>query len=142
MVWFRGNDFDKPYDAYAKFAVDAYQPEFAEQGVIEDFDMLTFDFFHMNKQVFRVDYKGINSVIEVRYNKVDGFDNKTELATEQIALTEKDFLQAPTFGDIVRLNKYKPEGYETSYVFPSERVTLKSILANAPYVIDYYKSDA
>ena len=142
MVWFRGNDFDKPYDAYAKFAVDAYQPEFAEQGVIEDFDMLTFDFFHMNKQVFRVDYKGINSVIEVRYNKVDGLDNKTELATEQIALTEKDFLQAPTFGDIVRLNKYKPEGYETSYVFPSERVTLKSILANAPYVIDYYKSDA
>jgi len=59
------------------------------------------------------------------------------LATESLVFTEKDFYQVPMFGELIRLNKYKPEGYETNYVFPEPKVTLGRVIAHAPYDIVY-----
>ena len=61
------------------------------------------------------------------------------LASEEIALQENDFYQAPSFGDLVRLNKYKPDGYETNFVYEGKRVTLKRVVEGSPYNIVYTK---
>jgi hypothetical protein len=59
------------------------------------------------------------------------------IATEQLGLEEKDFYQVPSFGDLVRLNKYKPEGYETNFVYPGSKVSLTRVAENSPYDIVY-----
>jgi hypothetical protein len=35
------------------------------------------------------------------------------------------------------LNKYKPEGYKTDYVFPEPKVSLARVMAHTPYDIVY-----
>ena len=61
------------------------------------------------------------------------------LKSEEVSLVEADFYQAPTFGDLVRINKYKPEGYETNFVYPGSKVSLSRVVENAPYNIIYTK---
>jgi len=41
------------------------------------------------------------------------------------------------FGDIVRLNKYRPEGYKTDFVYTGKRVSLPRVLESSPYTIVY-----
>ena len=136
MIWFRGNDFNQPYDAYTKFFVDENQPAYYYPGVIEDFDNLVFDFDNMNGSVYNVHYAEMENRITVNYYRQVG-NTRTLIETETIPITEKDFYQAPTFGDIVRLNKYKPEGFETNFVYEGTKVSLTRVLNLSPYDIIY-----
>jgi hypothetical protein len=52
-------------------------------------------------------------------------------------LKESDFYQVPTFGDIVRLNKYKPSGYKTDFAYTEPKVSLARVIKNSPYNIIY-----
>lgn len=131
-IWFRGNDFETPYNPYAKFMVDENQPAYADNGVIENYNNLIFDFEHMKNSVYVVRYAELDTNITVNY-----YQGETLLASEEIGITEADFYSVPSFGDIVRLNKYKPAGYKTDYTFPEERVTLNRVLSHSPYNIIY-----
>ena len=59
------------------------------------------------------------------------------MGTETITLTEKSFSQVPTFGQIVDIQKYKPEGYKANYTYPENKVTLQRMLNHSPYDIIY-----
>lgn len=136
--YFRASDFvDSAINPYEKFLVDNYQPAYYKSGVIQNFSSQVWDFDNMNNTVYTVIYEEQANTITVNYWNENQQGVRTLIATETIGISEKDFLQVPTFGDIVRLNKYKPDGYETNYVFPSDRVTLKRVVENAPYDIVY-----
>ena len=140
--YFRASDFvNKTVNPYEKFLVDTYQPAYYKSGVIQDFNNKVWDFDNMNNAVYTVIYEEQANTITVNYWTQDGEEVRTLLATETIAVNEKDFLQVPTFGDIVRLNKYKPDGYETNFVFPSDRITLKRVVENSPYDIVYTQAE-
>ena len=140
MVYFRGDDFgeDKNYDIYENFQVDANQPDFCKSGVIRNIETINVSFDGLNNKEFTVYYEPIETMITVNYyQEENGIQHL--LASEEIALQENDFYQAPSFGDLVRLNKYKPDGYETNFVYEGKRVTLKRVVEGSPYNIVYTK---
>ena len=143
-VWFRGNDFGegKTWDPYTNFMVDKYQPAYYSPGVIKEMEnefIVNFD--NLNNQTFTVVYEEQKNSIVVNYIKEDENGNREILAEEIVPLSEKDFYQVPTFGDLVRLNKYKPEGYETDFVYEGKRVSLARVLDLSPYEIVYHPID-
>ena len=139
-IYFRGDDFidGKEFDLYDKFFVDRNQPQYCKSGKIENITSIDVSFEGLNAKVFNVYYEPIEAVITVNYYQdIDGVQHL--LQTEQIALQEKDFYQVPSFGDLVRLNKYKPIGYETNFKYPDTKVSLGRVVENSPYDIVYTK---
>lgn len=139
-IYFRGDDFveGKNFDLYEKFLVDNNQPQYCKSGKIQDITSIDVSFDGLNGKVFTVYYEPIEAVITVNYyQEIEGVQHLIE--TEQIALQEKDFYQVPTFGDLVRLNKYKPLGYETHFQYPDVKVSLGRVVDNSPYNIVYTK---
>ena len=147
--YFRGNDFESPIDPYEFFMVDQFQPLYYDPGVIENFSNITWDFDGMNNQTFVVRYAESDNYITVNYYRENPDQSRSLIKTEQIHLTEKDFLQNPSFGDIVRINKYlgDPGNWtqngtdyyysDCDYVFPEDKVTLTRVLRHSPYDIVY-----
>lgn len=139
-VYFRGDDFgeDKEYDLYERFQVDENQPQYCKAGEIQDITSIDPSFDGLNGKVITVYYEPITTMITVNYyQEIAGIQNL--LASEEIALQEKDFYQVPSFGDIVRLNKYKPKGYETNFQYPGSKVSMARVIDNSPYNIVYTK---
>ena len=149
--YFRASDFvDQGFDPYTKFMVEEFQPAYYEPGYIDNFANIVWSFDNMNNQTFKVIYEEADNYIDVNYYKENSDGSRSLITTERISLTEKDFYQNPTFGDIVRINKYlgEPgnwtdnysEGYfysECDYVFPEDKVTLSRVLKHSPYDIVY-----
>lgn len=137
-IWFRASDFvDGPWDLYEHFFVDKFQPPYYNAGIIDiDKDFVP-TFEGMKNAIFNVYYTEQANQIIVRYYTEDADGNRTLLQEESVPIAEKDFYQVPTFGDIVRLNKYKPEGYETNFVYTGAKVSLSRVLELSPYEIVY-----
>jgi hypothetical protein len=53
-----------------------------------------------------------------------------------LTINEQTFYQSPSFGDVIRINKYKPDGYETDFEF-TNKVTLNQLVTNSPFEIVY-----
>ena len=137
QTYFRGDDFDTEWNMYDKLKVDEFQPAYYKPGRITNLnELVTINFDNVNNFVFRVNYEAEENQFQVNYYKDSIHDNNL-LATETLALHESDFYQVPTFGDIVRLNKYRPEGYKTDFVYPGAKVSLQRVMDNAPYNIVY-----
>lgn len=141
IIYMRESDFiGKEWDPYEKCLVDYYQPPYYKSGTITnlaDFPVINFD--NVKNKTFQVNYTEAENVITVNYYR----NSKSEenlIKSEQIVLSESDFYQAPTFGDLVRLNKYRPEGYQTDFEYPDVKVTLARVVDNAPYDIIYVPS--
>lgn len=135
---FRASDFiDQVYDPYTAWQVDANQPNFYKPGVIQNYDSIDRSFNGLNTRTFDVVYEEDENYIIVKYYKDDLVNSPVLIETDVISLSQRDFYQVPTFGDIVRLNKYKPEGYKTDYVFPEPKVSLTRVLSHSPYTITY-----
>lgn len=140
LVNFRGSDFGegKTWDPYVNFMVDKYQPSYYKPGVIKEMsDSFIVNFDNLNNKTFSVIYEEQANTIVVKYIKEDADGNQTTLSEETIGISEKDFYQVPSFGDIVRLNKYKPEGYETDFQYTGKRVSLARVVEGSPYEIVY-----
>ena len=142
-VYFRGDEFsgDPKFDLYDKFLVDENQPQYCKSGEIRNVNNISVSFNGLNNQVFEVYYEPISTRIQVSYFREDENGFRSELAVEEVVLEEKDFYQVPTFGDLVRLNKYKPDGYETDFVYPGSKVSLARVIENSPYEIVYKPID-
>lgn len=135
---FRASEFiDQEYDLYTAWQVDANQPNFYKPGVIQNYNSIDRSFNGLNTRTFDVVYEEDENYIIVNYYKDDLIHEPELLQTDVISLAQKDFYQVPTFGDIVRLNKYKPEGYKTDYEFPEPKVSLVRVLSHSPYTITY-----
>lgn len=136
-IYFRGDDFEgKDFDLYDKFLVDKNQPAYCKSGEIQNITSIDVSFDGLNNKTFTVYYEPITAIITVDYyQEVDGIEHK--LQTEEIGLEEKDFYQVPTFGDLVRINKYKPEGYETDFTYTGSKVSLSRVVEGSPYKIVY-----
>ena len=138
IFYFRASDFiDQVYEPYSKWQVEENQPPYYKPGVIADYNSIDRSFNGLNNHTFSVNYEEDENQIVVNYYKDDGNGEPELLQTETIQLKEKDFYQVPTFGDIVRLNKYKPEGYKTDFEFTEPKVSLTRVLRNSPYNIIY-----
>ena len=138
-IYFRGDEFgDNEFDLYERFAVDANQPSYTFSGEIKNIENIIKTFDGLNNKTFDVTYEPIETQIVVNYYRQDG-NKQTLIASETIPLQEKDFYAVPTFGDIVRLNKYKPDGYQTDFKYPGSKVSLSRIVENSPYNIIYTK---
>lgn len=140
QYYFRGDDFidGKTYDPFEEWEIEDNQPLFYKPGVITDIENISFTFNGLNGQVFNVLYEEDENNITVNYYRDDNDGSSPVLIkTDTITLSQKDFYQVPTFGDIVRLNKYKPIGYKTDYEFPETKVSLARVLAHSPYSIIY-----
>lgn len=137
LVYFRASDFTNGYDVYNAFNVDGLQPAYYKPGYIENYAQNAWTFTAMNNNTYRVVYPAQENSIVVRYYKDNGEGESELLATDTIAITESDFYQVPTFGDIVRINKYKPEGYQTDFQYQGDKVTLSRVLDRSPYEIVY-----
>lgn len=138
-IYFRGDEFgDGKFDLYDRFLVDESQPQYTYSGEIQDVADITVSFDGLNNKVFTVIYEPIETQITVNYYQEDD-GKQTLLATDVIALQEKDFYQVPTFGDLVRLNKYKPKGYETNFAYTGSKVSLARVVEGSPYNIVYTK---
>lgn len=136
-IWFRGDEFETEWNLYDKLLVEKYQPAYCDAGVIQNYDQIpAINFDNMNNYMFTVNYKTQSRTITVNYYK-DSIADANLLHSDTLTLTERDFYQAPTFGDIVRLNKYLPDGYETNYTYTGRKVSFGQILENAPYNIVY-----
>lgn len=140
-VWFRASDFvDGTWDLYEQLDVDGMQPLYYKAGVIEGMDGVAINFDNLNGRIIRVRYEEEENHITVNYyQQSDPKDEETRtlLKSEDIVINEKTFYQAPMFGDIVRLNKYRPEGYKTDFVYTGKRVSLPRVLESSPYTIVY-----
>lgn len=137
QVFFRGNDFDEEWDMYDKLKVDDFQPPYYKPGKITNLnEIAAINFDNLNNFIFKVVYEAQENQFQVNYYK-DSINENNLIATDTIALQESDFFQVPTFGDIVRLNKYRPEGYKTDFEYPGAKVSLSRVMENAPYNILY-----
>ena len=126
------------WDPEEELYIDYYQPEFYGSGVITNLSELGgVTFNNVNGFIFEINYPltGYNVTVNYWKDNMDSADNL--IATEQVPLKETMFYQVPTFGDLVKINKYKPVGYIANYPYPESKVTLKRLLANAPYNIIY-----
>jgi len=140
--YFRASDFvDQIFDPYEKFQIDLYQPSYYKSGEIVNVENLVWDFDNMNNAVYTVVYPEQANTITVRYYTENSVGVRTLIEEETIGISEQDFYQAPTFGDIVRINKYKPEGYETDFVYPGTKVSLTRVVDHSPYEIVYKIAD-
>lgn len=136
-IWFRGDDFEEEWDMYDKLMVDYYQPTYYHPGVITNLtDIPVVNFDNLNNKIFNVVYEEQDNFIEVNYYRNEVAEGSL-IASERISLKEKDFYQAPTFGDIVRLNKHKPDGYETNFEYTGRKVSLGRVVEGSPYNIVY-----
>ncbi|MBR4889780.1 MAG: hypothetical protein IKU15_00660 [Clostridia bacterium] len=136
-IWFRGNDFEEEWDLYDKLLVEQYQPAYYHPGQITNLsDIPVVNFDNLNNKVFTVVYEEQDNFIEVNYYTNEATEANL-IQTERISLKEKDFYQTPTFGDIVRLNKYRPAGYETNFQYSGKKVSLGRVVENSPYNIIY-----
>lgn len=140
-IWFRGSDFvDTEFNPYEKFFVDYYQPQYYGSGEITNLPQIgDVTFNNMQNQIFNVVYKSTGYNVVVNYWKDNKDNQENLLGTEIITLTEKDFYQVPTFGDLIPIQKYKPEGYVANYSYPESKVTLNRIMQHSPYDIIYTK---
>ena len=139
-IYFRGDEFDEgEFDLYERFAVDENQPQYTFSGEIKNADKINVSFNGLNNKTFDVYYEPIETQIVANYYKIEDNGEKTLLASDTIALQEKDFYQVPTFGDLVRLNKYKPDGYETNFKYTGSKVSLARVVEGSPYNIEYTK---
>ena len=135
-IWFRGDEFIDEYDPYEKFFVDYYQPQYYGAGVIEGLPQnITFN--DLKNRIISVRYPSTGYRVTVNYWKDNDESQDNFLGSETITLTEKSFSQVPTFGQIVDIQKYKPEGYKANYSYPEDKVTLQRVLNHAPYDIIY-----
>lgn len=136
-VWFRGDDFNTDWDLNTKFKVDELQPQYFSPGEVlnvENMGDVTFD--KLNKKSFDVRYKSLGYNVIVNYWK-DAKDTQAGfLATDRLTLSAADFYSTPTFGDLIRINKYKPEGYATDFAYTGKPV-LSAITSASPYDIVY-----
>lgn len=138
MFYFRASDFiDKVYDPYTIWGVEENQPAYYKPGTIVDYASIDRSFNGLNNHSFDIVYEEDENHIVVNYYKDDGVNEPELLHSDTIVLKERDFYQVPTFGDIVRLNKYKPEGYKTDFVFNEPKVSMNRVLRNSPYTITY-----
>lgn len=140
-IWFRGNDFiDQEFNPYEKFFVDYYQPQYYGSGEITNLAQIgDITFNNMQNQIFNVVYKSTGYNVVVNYWKDNKDNEENLLGTEVITLTEKDFYQVPTFGDLIPIQKYKPDGYVANYSYPESKVTLNRVMQYSPYDIIYTK---
>ena len=138
-VWFRGSDFvDKEFNPYEKFFVDYYQPQYYGSGEIVDLAQVgDITFNNMQNKIFNVVYKSTGYNVVVNYWRDNKENQANLLGTEVVTLTEKDFYQVPTFGDLIPIQKYKPEGYVANYSYPESKVTLNRVMQHSPYDIIY-----
>ena len=138
-IWFRGSDFvDKEFNPYEKFFVDYYQPQYYGSGEITNLAQIgDITFNNMQNKIFNVVYKSTGYNVVVNYWKDNKDNQANKLATEVITLTEKDFYQVPTFGDLIPIQKHKPDGYVANYSYPESKVTLNRIMQHSPYDIIY-----
>lgn len=140
-IWFRGSDFvGTEFNPYEKFFVDYYQPQYYGSGEIVNLDEIgDITFNNLKNKIIDVVYKstGYNVVVNYWKDNKDSEDNL--LGTEVITLTEKDFYQVPTFGNLIPIQKYKPDGYVANYSYPESKVTLNRIMQHSPYDIIYTK---
>jgi hypothetical protein len=140
--YFRASDFvDQIFDPYEKFQIDLYQPSYYKPGEIVDASTLVWDFDNMNNAVYTVVYPEQANTITVKYYTENNVGVRTLIEEETIGISERDFYQAPTFGDIVRINKYKPEGFETDFEYPGTKVSLTRVVDHSPYEIVYKAAD-
>lgn len=137
-IWFRASDFvNGDWDLYEHFFVDQFQPAYHNPGIVDvDKDFVP-TFEGLKNAIFNVYYEEQANQIIVNYYAEDADGNRTLLKEEHLPISEKDFYQVPTFGDIVRLNKYKPEGYETDFEYTGAKVSLARVLELSPYEIVY-----
>ena len=141
-IWFRESDFinGNTWDPYTKLFVDYYQPKFANAGVISNLNALgDVTFNNVKNFIFVVNYAVTDYHFTVKYWK-DNTDSEDNLLGEvELSINERNFYSVPTFGDIVDIQKYKPDNYKPTYNYPETRVTLSRILEHAPYDIVYQK---
>lgn len=139
VIWFRGSDFvGKDFVLNDKLFVDYYQPQFYGSGEIVNLDEIgDITFNNLKNKIIDVVYKSTGYNVVVNYWKDNKDAEGNKLATEVISLTEKDFNQVPTFGDLIPLLKYKPDGYKVNYSYPETKVTLNRIMQHSPYDIIY-----
>ena len=136
-IWFRGDEFEEEWDLHDKLFVDYYQPQFCGSGVIEGESDIEATFDGLANKIFNVYYTSTGYNVTVTYWKGSKDDEANKLGETIVTLTEKDFYQVPTFGQLIDLYLYKPDGYRPTYTYPETKVTLNRILQNAPYDIIY-----
>ena len=139
-IWFRESDFinGNTWDPYDKLFVDYYQPKYANAGVISNLNALSdITFNNVKNFIFVINYAITDYRFTVKYWKDNTEDENNLLGEEEISINEKNFYSVPTFGDIVDIQKYKPDNYKPTYNYPETRVTLSRILEHAPYDIIY-----
>ena len=147
IIYFRGDEFKDPHtlsldtanyqgDIYDKFEIEANQPRYYGTGVIQNISTLEFTWDKMQNQVYNVVYPSLDQQITVNYyTEINGEQNL--IATEDITINEQTFYQSPSFGDIIRINKYKPDGYECNFEFSGSKITLNQMVVHSPYNIIY-----
>lgn len=146
VIYFREADFinGNVWDPEVQLAIDQYQPQFYGAGEITNIaDLGGVTFNNVNNFVFEVHYPSTGYYINVNYYR-DEVRNENLLAAEQVLLTEDMFYQVPTFGQLVPLLKYKPEGYglkAEDYPYTQSKVTLNRLLQNQPFNIVYTQWD-
>ena len=139
-IWFRESDFvnGNTWDPYTKLFVDYLQPKYANAGVISNLNALgDVTFNNVKNFIFIINYAITDYRFTVRYWKDNTEDENNLLGEEELSINERNFYSVPTFGDIVDIQKYKPDNYKPTYNYPETRVTLSRILEHAPYDIIY-----
>ena len=136
---FRGDEFEEEWDWDERLHIGEFQPAYYKNGEVLNKDLFpVINFETINNAIFEVNYEEIENQIQVYYYKDEISDNNL-LASDTLVLTEKDFYQVPSFGDIIRLNKYRPDGYKTDFKYEGLKVSLGRIIDNSPYHIVYTK---
>ena len=134
---FRGDEFDKEWDWDERLHIADFQLPYHKAGEVLNKDQFpVINFETVNNAIFEVNYEEIKNQVQVYYYK-DSISDENLLANDVITLTEKDFYQVPTFGDLIRLNKYRPDGYKTDFQYPGSKVSLNRVVENQPYHIVY-----
>ena len=134
---FRGDEFEKEWDWDERLHIADFQLPYHKAGEVLNKDLFpVINFETVNNAIFEVNYEEIKNQVQVYYYK-DSISDGNLLANDVITLTEKDFYQVPTFGDLIRLNKYRPDGYKTDFQYPGSKVSLNRVVENQPYRIVY-----
>ena len=137
-IWFRGSDFvNQTFNLYEKLFVDYYQPQYYGSGVITNLDEIgDVTFNNLKNKIVNVVYPSTGHKVVVNYYR-DSADAANLIKQDIVLLEEKDFYQVPTFGDLIPIQKYKPDGYVANYSYPENKVTLNRIMQHSPYDIVY-----
>ena len=80
----------------------------------------------LDNKGFVLIYPEQENSITVRYYSEAENGVRTLIQEETRGISEKEFYQSPTFGDLVRINKYKPDGYETDFEYAAKYVSILS----------------